>query len=105
MGLHDPLDLAATLVRPKLLIETAQIGARLYRRRRDLKGALPGAPTGLSRRQIIARLRAAELECEQHRRMGSPAWRPSRHVQVLSALLAEATQAKASGSEALRSAI
>ena len=104
MGIHHrPLD-AGTLVRPRILIETARIGARLYRRKRDLAAALPGT-SGLGARQILARLRAAEAECERLRRAGSPAWRPSRHVQVLAALLAEAAQAKASGSAALRSAM
>jgi hypothetical protein len=74
------------MIRPKLLIETARIGARLYRRERDLSGAIPG----LSSRaigQIVAR-------------------RPGKHVQILSALIAEAdqktNQTKASGSDALR---
>lgn len=91
-------------MRPRILIETARIGACRYHRDRDLGAALPGA-SGLGAQQIVARLRAVEAECERLRRMGSPAWRPSRHVQVLAALLAEAAQAKASGSAALRSAI
>ena len=96
------------LIRPKLLIETARIGAGLYRRERDLPGAVPGLATA-SRGRIVTRLRDAEWHCEELRRGRSPAYRPGAHVQILSALIAEAdqgaNQTKASGSEALRSAM
>ena len=105
MGYHDRLaGTAVTLVRPKLLIETARIGARLYRRERDLAAALPGH-TGRSLAQIVARLSEAERNCEELRAARSPAYRPAIHVQVLSALLAESAQAKASGSDSLREAM
>jgi hypothetical protein len=106
MGYHSSLPITAMpIIRPKLLIETARIGARLYRRERDLSGAIPG----LSSRaigQIVARLSEAERDCEELRRGSSPAYRPGKHVQILSALIAEAdqktNQTKASGSDALR---
>ena len=105
MGYHDRLTGAAvTLVRPRLLIETARIGARFYRRKRDLPAALPGLAGG-SPAQIVARLGEAERSCEELRAARSPAYRPAIHVQVLSALLAEAAQAKASGSDSLREAM
>jgi hypothetical protein len=105
MGYHTKLSGAATpLIRPRLLIETARIGARLYRRERDLAAALPGIVTGPPA-QVVARLGEAERACEELRRARSPAYRPAEHVLVLSALLAEAAQAKASGSEAFRAAI
>jgi len=113
MGYHSCLSSAAMpLIRPKLLIETARIGARLYRRERDLPGAVPGLSTA-ARGRIVARLRDAEWRCEDLRRTRSPTYRPGRHVQILSALIAEADQeanqgapqTKASGSAALRSAI
>jgi hypothetical protein len=55
----------------------------------------------------LAGLVAAEARCEAARRTRGPAYRPSRHVQILGALLAAlaARQPKASGSEDLRSAI
>lgn len=102
----DPVE-TGVLCRPKILVSTAQYGARRYRRERDLPGAVPGLlsrPQG----QILPRLWEAEAHCEQERRARSAAYRPGRHVQILAALLAEtdpANQAKASGSEALRSAI
>jgi len=101
------------LIRPKLLIETARLGARLYRRERNLAGAIPGLSTAPHGR-IVTRLRDAEWHCEELRRGHSPAYRPGKHVQILSALIAEAGQrtnqrtdrvagqTKASGSEALR---
>lgn len=94
---------ALPLLRPRLLIQTARIGARSYQRARDLPAALgiPGTAR-LEAGAILSRLGDAERECEEMRRGRSPAYRPGRHVQVLSALLAEAGQAKASGSEALR---
>ena len=113
MGYHDRLaDTALTLIRPRLLIETARIGARLYRRERDLPAAIPGF-TGASPMTIVARLEEAERYCEQQRQARSPSYRPAIHVQVLSALLAEAArsaqskagQAKASGSDSLRLAM
>ena len=100
----DPEETLA-LYRPKILVNTARYGARRYRRERDLPGAIPGLLAQPSR-DIIPRLKEAEAKCEQDRRARSAAYRPGRHVQILSALLAETAnpQAKASGSEALRSA-
>jgi hypothetical protein len=86
------------LFRPRLLIETARIAARLYRRERDLSAALAQGQAG----RIVERLGESERQCEALRRARSPAYRPGRHVQVLAALIAEAAQTKASGSDALR---
>ena len=108
------------LIRPKLLIETARIGARLYHRGRDLPGAISGSnlgSSGAAQAQIVARLSEAERYCEALRRERSPAYRSGKHVQILSALFAEADlaakqtkmpvagQTKASGSDALRLAM
>ena len=94
--------------RPKILVTTAQYGAQRYRRERDLPGAVPGL-LSQPEREIVPCLIRAEEECEEDRKARSAAYRPGRHVQVLAALLAETAQnrvqAKASGSEALRSAI
>jgi hypothetical protein len=91
--------------RPRILAETARIGARRYRRGRDLPGAVPGLLAG-GAAAILPRLIDEERRCEEARVGRSAAYRPALHVQILSALLAEAaaSQAKASGSEALRSA-
>lgn len=83
-----PNEIDSPLIRPKTLIRTARIGARLYQRERDLAAALPDTGTATA---IVARLQAAERHCESLRRDGSPAYKPARHVQVLAALLAETT--------------
>ena len=96
-------DTFTATLRPRMLVKTAKIGARLYRRQRDLPGAIPGLLAQPEHR-IIPRLIEAELKCERERRAASPGYRPARHLQILSALLAETRdQAKASGSDALRS--
>ena len=117
MGYHSCLpNTAMPMIRPKILIETARIGARLYQRERDLPGAIPGlnlkpdpAASARARRQIVHRLSEAERLCEELRRGCSPAYRSGKHVQILSALIAEADdggdQTKASGSDALRLAM
>lgn len=77
-----------TLLRPALLAKAARYGAAMYRRRRDLNGAVPGL-LGRPAREIVARLGDAEAACEKMRLRHAPGYRPGRHVQILSALLAE----------------
>ncbi|MEO1490885.1 MAG: DUF6477 family protein [Pseudomonadota bacterium] len=76
--------------RPKILVTTAEYGARRYRRSRDLPGAVPGL-LAKPEATILPELMAAEQKCEDERRARSAAYRPARHVQVLAALLAEAS--------------
>jgi hypothetical protein len=95
-----------SLLRPALLARAARRGAAMYRRGRDLPGAVAGL-SALPREQIVPRLAEAEALCETARRARAPGYRPARHVQILSALLAETAaaagrQPKASGSDALR---
>lgn len=92
--------------RPCILVKTARHCARRYRRQRDLPGAVPGL-LAQPEDAILPRLARAEARCEQERRTRAAGYRPSRHVQILAALLAETLRAQpnASGSDALRSAI
>ena len=101
----DPLGTAFPLRRPLTLARGASIGASRYRRSRDLPGAVPGLLSGEAE-AILPRLIVEERRCEEARRRRSAGYRPAQHVQILSALLAEAAarQAKASGSDALRRA-
>jgi hypothetical protein len=102
---NDVIRKVFPMSRPRILAESARFGARRYRRGRDLPGAVPGLlASGAS--AILPRLIDEERRCEEARVSRSAAYRPALHVQILSALLAEASalQAKASGSEALRSA-
>lgn len=75
--------------RPRILADTARFGARRYRRGRDLPGAVPGLLAGATE-AILPRLVDEERRCEEARIGGSAAYRPGLHVQILSALLAEA---------------
>lgn len=77
----------ARLVRPRLLAAAARAGAALYRRERDLAGALPGGATG---RGLIAALSAAEAAADADRRAQAPSYSVARHVRLLAALIAEA---------------
>ena len=81
----------STLTRPRLLVKAAQYGAQLYRRSRDLPGAVPGLIAQPVAR-ILPKLRETEAMLDRLRRDGSAAYRPGIHVQVLAALLAEAAQ-------------
>ncbi len=78
------------LKRPKLLSRAARAGLRLYDRDRDLARILPG--DGLKKRgaEVLGRLRAMEAECEEARRSGATGYSISRHVELLTALVAEA---------------
>lgn len=89
MGNHAKLiEETFPMSRPKILVRTARIGAAQYRRDRDLPGAIPGL-LSQPQAQILPKLVEAEARCEEERRSKSAAYRPGRHVQILSALLAE----------------
>lgn len=89
-AVHDEENL--TMSRPTILVNTAKIGARHYRRSRDLPGAIPGL-LGQADSSIVPRLMEAEAKCEEARRAKSAGYRPAKHVQVLAALLAETAPA------------
>ncbi|MGF1502148.1 MAG: DUF6477 family protein [Paracoccaceae bacterium] len=88
---QDPTDMSQIfpLMRPALLSRAASAAARAYRRDRDLPGAIPGL-AGQPVATILGRLVSTEAAWEEARRQQAPGYRPARHVQVLSALLAEA---------------
>lgn len=83
------------LRRPVTLAACARFGARRYRRDRDLPGAVPGLLAG-DAAAILPRLVSEERRCEEARRARSAEYRPAQHVQILSALLAEAADVQAS---------
>jgi hypothetical protein len=87
-----PFDAVVTtrISRPKLLVRAARAGMAHYRRERDLAGALKRSAPGGS---LIERLTAAEAACDDARRSGAPSYSPTRHVKLLTALLAEARAA------------
>ncbi len=88
----DLLEETFPMSRPKILVTSAQFGAKRYRRDRDLPGAVPGLLSKTEER-ILPELVEAEERCEVDRLAQSAAYRPSRHVQILAALLAESAAA------------
>ena len=88
--MSDLLHAFKALRRPKILIRAAKIGGSLYRRDRDLKrvlkrSRLPAPGNGM------APLIAMEQELETTRLAGNATYSISRHVEVLAALIAEAS--------------
>ncbi len=80
--------------RPRLLLRAARIGTADYRRETDLRRVLrlpaPPPPGPETLRALIDL--EAELEARRTRAApdGGDAWRPTRHVEVMIALIAEA---------------
>ncbi|MCL4187289.1 MAG: hypothetical protein KJZ85_06740 [Rhodobacteraceae bacterium] len=102
----------AALRRPRLLVRTARFALDDYRRQRDLPRLLPLAGVTAPAR-AVGLLLAAEAACEAMRAAGSATYSAARHIELLTALMAEARltaapaaaeplQAKASGIAALR---
>ncbi len=80
--------------RPRLLLAAARAGMGEYRRESDLKRVLRLPATPPPGLQTLRALMAAEAELEALRaerlHAAGEAWRPSRHVEVMIALMAEA---------------
>ena len=74
-------------LRPRLLAAAAARVARHYRRERDLPQLLPARDE--AGESLLVRLAAAEARSETARRAKAPGYRPSRHVALLGALIAE----------------
>lgn len=77
----------ANLRRPRLLMHAARFGLGDYRRDRDLRRLV--SPTG-SPEETLPQLLSAEQRLEMTRLAGDASYSPARHVDVLTALLAEA---------------
>lgn len=77
----------ADLRRPRLLVNAARHGIASYRRERDLRRLLETAP---SPEIALPRLLSEEERLEQTRRAGDATYSVMRHIEVLSALMAEA---------------
>ena len=79
-----------SLRRSKILIKAARFGLATYRRERDLKRLLrasrvPAAGSGLGS------LISIEAELESSRKVGDTTYKVSRHVEILTAMIAEAS--------------
>lgn len=88
------------LRRPRLLASAAREGAKMYRRERDLRMSLPGMTGPRKGVDIVSRLLGIEAEIDAERRAGVAAYSSLRHVQVLSALVAESLALVAKKAEA-----
>lgn len=82
---HDRL---VSLRRPKLLIRAARISADAYDRNRDLRRLLGGAHIPAPDR-AMTRLLELEAELEAERRENAAGYSPTRHVEVLAAVIGE----------------
>ncbi len=78
----------AGMRRPRILIESARIGEKVYRRsyvlNRLFKGKWPD-----SQKAIVASLLAQESDVESIRKLGDGTYDAYRHVLVMTALIAE----------------
>jgi len=94
-GMTDPFAALAPLRRPKLLIRAARAGLALYQPERDLRRVLRRIGTGavVLPGTVLDALLAAEDRLETCRRAGDAAYRATAHVEVMTALLAEAERA------------
>lgn len=77
-----------TLRRPKLLVRAARHGLSDYNRERDLR-RLIGCSGVPSPARVTAQLLDLEAKLEQRRRTGEGVYEPTRHIEVLVALMAE----------------
>lgn len=78
-----------TLRRPGLLVEAASHGTRDYERRRDLRRMLRVAIPATAR-AALEMLLPVEAALEERRRTQDKNYCIARHVDILSALMAEA---------------
>lgn len=74
--------------RPNIAIRTAVIGARFYRRNRDLPLAVPGLQS-CPKEVIVERLTQEEQKWERRRLNNSPRYNPTKHILTMAALFAE----------------
>ena len=83
------VDTLSKIRRPRLLIRAARIGVAAYARERDLRRLLHAVRAPAPER-ALDRLVELESAFEASRLEGDAAYSVSRHVEVLSALMAEA---------------
>lgn len=106
------LETLAARRRPPILLRAARFAQADYRRDYDLRRVLRLPATPAAGPAVMQMLLDLEARCDAARQSETgDAWRAARHVEVLTALMAEArllkagfSQPKASGSDALRRA-
>ena len=85
----DPHHLVDRLRRPRLLMQAARFGQAEYRRSPAIRRLLAGRGAQ-SAIQIVLTLLGHEADLEARRCAGEASYSPSRHVEALTALVAEA---------------
>ncbi len=87
--MKDLFSLMESICRPRLLIQAARIGVDDYNRKTSLRRLLRSAPP-LGTGKTIAHLMNLEQVMEDKRLTGDASYSITRHVEVLSAMMAEA---------------
>ncbi len=85
----DILAVLETIRRPRLLMQAARHGLAGYRRGHNLEGLIGRDATPA---QAVTRLISAEEKLEQTRLSGEADYSPARHIELLAALIAEASR-------------
>ena len=88
----DTIDRLQDLRRPRLLVRAARFGLSEYDRERDLRRVF-GPGTTPAPGWAMSRLLDQEAGLEATRRAGGAGYSAARHVQVLTALMAESSMA------------
>lgn len=87
--MSDPAISLTSLRRPRLLVRAARLGLGDYDRARALSRLLPGTDPNAPR-QVFDQLARRERECDGARRSGRADYTVARHVDLLTAMIAEA---------------
>ncbi len=87
--MRDIFSILETIRRPRLLMQAARHSLASYRRKRDLQRLIGVEASPL---QAVQQLISAEERQEQHRLAGETDYSPIRHVELLAALIAEASR-------------
>lgn len=78
--------------RPRMLVRAVRHGLSYYRRDTHLPRLL-GRENVSKQTALVAELRDLEHQMDQDRRGGSALYSPARHIEILTALVAEARMA------------
>lgn len=92
--MQDVLTMAEGLKRPKLLVRAARFGLSFYRREKDLSRLLQEPVSQKSRRHLM-QLMETEAFLETERRQGGDGYSAPYHIEVLTAVMAEARRFRA----------
>lgn len=87
--MRDIFAILETIRRPRLLMQAARHSLSAYRRNRDLQRLIGRETTPA---QAVAQLITVEEQVEHIRRSGDANYSAARHIELLTALIAEASR-------------